>query len=845
MRLLTTRTAVFFIIAMAVLMSIAPIGHDGQPIEAASDVFTTNSGIWSDPAVWSSGAVPTTGDLVTITRGHTILYDVLSDAVLSGVNIDGILRFSRAVNTRLKSKGNIFVRAGGHLDMGTPHNYIPKNTKAEVIFVLSQSQAGAYQGGPAFKASDIGLWVFPLGRWDSYGAPLLRTWSKLAKDALAKTDQVTVEHDVTSWQVGGTVVITSSAMPGQVSKGPWEEELRTVTGVSSASGSRTTLTLNKPLTYAHSGTGVMRAEVGLLSRNILVTTELAGYSIPDDVLNPDVSQRKFAHTLFMDQSHGTVQYSEFKYMGSFGELARYPIHLHEMVTNGSEFVLRGNGIWMSGNRWVVAHDTNGTLVEDNVGFDTNGSGFFAEKTLDAGRHKQDGILVGNVFSHNLGVRLRFDENAGLPAKHGVFWWDRVDQIFMGNVASGAGIHTKGQGERLAGFVSPSEANRSGKSQPLIFLKNETHSNYGSGIWTWNNSLGINDMVDTLIWRNGKVGILWGAYDAPFRHFQARILENGKWGLNIKSVRGFLQDSEVSGTGKLSSSSEGGIGLHVGFYTEEPLPTTPVHVIRTVFSDNKIVDMDQRVRECREPKYEAIPIVGGHGCASVWVDVWGSSFLSPNTIRYGWSPNKNSYFRFFDYTGGGNLPKNFVMLRKDQDDPANQAPISSKLVTSKSYYSAETNSLVTPMSSLPAGGIDFVDLEHFTCVEKSRCDPPYSFTFRTTPDLPPVVNMAVTTNGTKATMTADVSDDKKVTKVEFYVDEIKVAEKTSGPYSLTVDLAGRERKYAYLYVKAYDDGEFVTDNSTKRDAPPPIPQVSYSKIVEIGPDVSNQGRRNAH
>ncbi|HEU0021246.1 MAG TPA: G8 domain-containing protein, partial [Dehalococcoidia bacterium] len=105
MKFTRVRTALFLVLTLAVLMGMASRGHDAQPLEAAGDpdVSSVKSGVWSDPTLWSSGQVPTSGKSVAINSGHTVEYDVLSDQVLDEVSIQGTLRFSRKTSTRLET----------------------------------------------------------------------------------------------------------------------------------------------------------------------------------------------------------------------------------------------------------------------------------------------------------------------------------------------------------------------------------------------------------------------------------------------------------------------------------------------------------------------------------------------------------------------------------------------------------------------------------------------------------------------------------------------------------------------------------------------------------------------
>ena len=198
-RILRIKTLTLLICAGLVAGTVYFINYSNTAQAAA--VTSAKSGNWSDPAVWSTGSVPVAGDVVTIAPTHTVTYNILSNAVLSDVNISGTLKFSRTTDTRLKTAGNVMVNMGGFLDMGTPQDVIPQNVKTEVIWVLPQGYI--FTGGPAFVAEDTGLWAMHGSRWEAHGAPIVRAWSKLVQNAPAGSTSVVLEGDVSDWYAGG------------------------------------------------------------------------------------------------------------------------------------------------------------------------------------------------------------------------------------------------------------------------------------------------------------------------------------------------------------------------------------------------------------------------------------------------------------------------------------------------------------------------------------------------------------------------------------------------------------------------------------------------------------------
>lgn len=64
----------------------------------AANCVSIGSGDWSNPAIWSCGVVPSAGDNITISVGHTVVVSVNTDmtGAPTTVIIDGILLFDQA-----------------------------------------------------------------------------------------------------------------------------------------------------------------------------------------------------------------------------------------------------------------------------------------------------------------------------------------------------------------------------------------------------------------------------------------------------------------------------------------------------------------------------------------------------------------------------------------------------------------------------------------------------------------------------------------------------------------------------------------------------------------------------
>jgi hypothetical protein len=402
----------------------------------AADIRSAANGPWSAPATWEGGRLPTSGDRVVIRAGHEVEYDVESDQVIRVLKIAGTLRFAGDRDTRLDA-GLILVgpgeeiieegfdcaahqvppaqgQRGAHLAIGLPGAPISAGQRALVRLVHCEGMDK--ESCPAIVCCG--------GRMDFHGAPLRRTWVKLAATAARGTTELTLADTVDDWRPGDRVLVPSTARLILFDIGPGyqrvipsvrdrtQTEERTIKEVRSD-----TLVLDEPLKHPHLGAAPKAGEVANLSRNVIVeSAEPAGVR---------------GHTMYHAGSSGAISYAEFRHLGKRGVLGRYSLHYHLCRdTMRGSFVV-GASIHDSENRWLTVHGTDYLVVRDCVGYHSRGHGFFLE----------DGTEVFNVFDRNLAVQalhaaplprqmLPYDENEGAG-----FWWANSLNTFTRNVAA--------------------------------------------------------------------------------------------------------------------------------------------------------------------------------------------------------------------------------------------------------------------------------------------------------------------------------------------------------------------------------------------------------------------------
>ncbi|XP_030647265.1 cell surface hyaluronidase [Chanos chanos] len=250
----------------------------------------------------------------------------------------------------------------------------------------------------------------------------------------------------------------------------------------------------------------MRAEVALLSRNILIHGEMENSCYGKNwcqFFNYDT----FGGHIKILRNFSSVHLSqvELKHMGQ-QEMGSYPVHFHrcgdvdEQGGYTSPTYVDSLSIHHSFSRCVTIHATNGLLVRDTVGYDMLGHCFFLE----------DGIEQRNTFYHNLGLVTRpgtilpTDRNETMcitirnkvygsytpsPSTEckavSTFWIANPNNNLINNAAAGsqdAGIwyvfHSSSTGDSH-GLVPETRA----ELTPLgIFYNNRVHSNFKAGLF---------------------------------------------------------------------------------------------------------------------------------------------------------------------------------------------------------------------------------------------------------------------------------------------------------------------------------------------------------------------------
>ena len=365
-------------------------------------VSSAASGVWSDRKTWSTGKVPGAADKVQIAAGHDVILDLVSDATLACLQVDGRLRFETSVNTRV-TVGNLTVTDHGLLEVGTETSPVSPDVRAEIVIADQPIDRD-------LDPDQIGTGIQGLGKVRMHGSVKAPTFLRLASEALAGATVLVAEQPVNGWRAGDYLVIPDTRQlrsKPRAGDQPQDEQVR----IASIDGNHITLAV--PLRYDHKGARAADGaveflpHVGNLSRNVVIRSE-----------NPEGTR---GHMIFVSRADVDIRYAEVRDMGRtrmgllhnsvvdasgrllrFGanQIGRYGIHFHHTfgprVTppNGYQFTLVGNAVVRAQKWGITVHNSHYGLVRDNVVYDTGGAGIVTE----------DGTESFNVFDHNFSLR---------------------------------------------------------------------------------------------------------------------------------------------------------------------------------------------------------------------------------------------------------------------------------------------------------------------------------------------------------------------------------------------------------------------------------------------------------
>ena len=358
---------------------------------------------WDTPSAWVGGVVPAADrSNVTLNTNTRVLVSScsLSPGVYGYITIPptSAVIFSDA-NISLSTMG---ISVQGSLTIGSPTCRL----KSFITITLHGSRnSQALPADPIVKGIAVSG-----GTLDIHGHYFV-SWSRLAMSAAVNATQIYVQ-DLVNWQPGQEIFITTTQVKD--SRDWHQNEVVTVVNVTVASFGTlnvSLVTFQQRLQFAHYGGSEYQAEVGLLSRRIVIQGS-ATDSEPTDI-NPVACSNSLwtrypcenssltgfgGHVIVIGSSSiGRVRGVQLYRMGQTNVLGRYAMHFHFVGLNGNLSYFQDSSVHRSFYRGAVVHATNYTLVSNNVAFDVIGHCYYLE----------DGVEEFNTISYNLAAFIHF------------------------------------------------------------------------------------------------------------------------------------------------------------------------------------------------------------------------------------------------------------------------------------------------------------------------------------------------------------------------------------------------------------------------------------------------------
>jgi PKD repeat protein len=408
-------------------------------------IVSAHGGNWSDPSTWVSNRIPTTGDIVEITAGSTVIYDRSDSSVLNTISLDAgsHLQFRTDINT-LVVVANLVVKPGAWLEVGSAANPVAANVTATVMFPDQALNPNDYE--------QYGNGLIGLGKVTMCGQAKTG-FQTLSAELHAGTTVLHFAAPVSGWAPGDKLFIPDTHQLDWWEQFPsadaYVRQDETAT-VASVSADGLTVTLTTPLAFDHLGSQDGGAapeflpQVADLTRNVIVRSANPyghrGYMLFEDRADVDIrytadlglgrtTNDDFDDTTFGD--NGRVNH-----VGT-NEEGRYPVSFRHLIgpattpADGYQYTFLGNVVRCPLNpmpfRWAIdLFDSHYGWIANNVMENWAGAGLMAE----------GGNETGNLIQHNFaavinGTGLR----DGMGNEGAGFWFRGPNNLVEDNVAT--------------------------------------------------------------------------------------------------------------------------------------------------------------------------------------------------------------------------------------------------------------------------------------------------------------------------------------------------------------------------------------------------------------------------
>lgn len=348
-----------------------------------TSITSISSGIWNNPSTWSDNRVPTAEDQITIQEKHTV--ELIGDCEAKSIRLNGTLRPTNNLQSHafnLDTEWILVAGNGAMLQVGTENTpYL-----GQAIITLNGRDDNDQFG----QMGDKFIGTMAEGTTLLHGAPT-QSWVRI-DDTVNSGERLISLSERVNWKIGQSIILTSTQRDLE------QTEVLTIKAISS---DQLQIQVEEPIVYEHyagthsydngksgnahqSWTVNMSAEVGLLSRNIIIQGD------------EESSEDGYGgHIMTMPDGFIQCKNVEMRRLGQQYHIGRYPFHWHLAEDARGEYI-RNSSIHHCYNRAVVIHGTDSSDVSNNVVYNIWGSAIFLEDGVE-----QYNTIIGNLVANVL------------------------------------------------------------------------------------------------------------------------------------------------------------------------------------------------------------------------------------------------------------------------------------------------------------------------------------------------------------------------------------------------------------------------------------------------------------
>ena len=500
----------------------------------SSGIISDTITYWSDASLWPEGRLPTGDDQeVIIEETWNMHYDMnqakydelgLTPPNLQHLKIKGRLTMDPTKDVTLNVY-NVEIFNGGELIAGSEDT--PHTKKATINFMGSKSLP--YMNVSA-DIEPVNKAILNRGLMHMYGVAPNVTWSHLTAKALVGDTKITVAGTSLGWKAGDELVIASSSSKAQ------EMEKVTISGVRQVGGN-SEIEIDESIQFLHYGAAAktstpkgeidMRAEVGNLTRNVKIVSDLTG-DWGCTIMTP--SWTDLEADALPKQGNLKLVGIEIQNCGQ-RDSRKAAVNLRWVKQNkGSHMIHKCS--FNNGQGWGINLDrAEAVTVSNNVLYNTRRFGMYLGKAMKGIQVNQN-LLVGIKDRDNYDNVELYDTPIGIYHDDEEGHWDQDEEESNHVVMKGNSVSSSS----WFGFAVPAVNCNDKPKEDLHFTDNIAHSNRAGWI-----PMRLKDQNCALFshfhaYKNWGQGVLHRA-EIPFVEAENLILADNRNGLALNAGNG--------------------------------------------------------------------------------------------------------------------------------------------------------------------------------------------------------------------------------------------------------------------------------------------------------------------